>query len=117
MKYDTKTNALISVVLLLVIFSAGLSFYKYLYTQDYFVYAKVPCNTFYENCFIEECDLDDPRCNKDGLLIYKIVEKKANAIPPVDTCSIDDLSCQVTYCTDDNIELFELDAYCSNTST
>ncbi len=88
----------------------AISFCKYFVLKDYYIKAEVECNPQQENCFIAQCDpVSDSECPEnlsERISYYKIVEKKAFAIPLCDANSPDCLpfvcqekeNCKETFC-------------------
>ncbi|MDD4989810.1 MAG: hypothetical protein PHW31_00670 [Candidatus Pacebacteria bacterium] len=71
----------------------AISFYKYFILKDYYIKTQVECNPEKEKCFMAECDVSsDSECPEnpsERINYYKIVEKKAFAIPLCDENSPD----------------------------
>ncbi len=76
------SNISLAAIALLVAISVGFSFYKYYVKKDYLLYIKEGCDPSYEECLVEECDREDPRClpSENGLMYYKEVYQKANSL-------------------------------------
>ncbi len=104
----------------------AVSFYKYFILKDYYIKAEVKCNPQQEKCFIAECDsVSDSECPEnpsERISYYKIVEKKAFAIPLCDSSLPDcqplvcqeSKNCKETFC-DETAEIEG--AQCSNPET
>lgn len=95
------------IVFLMISVSVCLSIYRYLSREDFFVYARVPCDPQSEACFVEPCE--EEGCEVSP---YKVVNKKAYNIPECDAwagecmpleCEPNELSCTVLYCSEENL--------------
>lgn len=97
-----------------------------IFKKDYLLYIKIPCNPANENCFVQSCDSEDPRCppESEGKFYYKVLFKKERDIPPnctgtgclEVTCKPGEESCSVFLCSDVNLETLGLSDTCSNAS-
>jgi hypothetical protein len=93
-------RAIILLVLIGSVVSAGLAYKKFALDRDYFVYANVPCDPAAHSCFVGDGD-DTPS-------FYEKVSKKAYLIPacdgwagqcPVLSCSPSDgMNCAEEFC-------------------
>ena len=102
------------------------SIVTYLFNKDYLLYIKIPCNPANENCFVQSCESEDPRCppESEGKFYYKVFFKKEGDIPRncsdnscLDlTCRSDEESCAVFLCSDENLETLGLSDTCSDAS-
>lgn len=99
------TRFLLEGIILASIASSLVAFYVFFLTRDYWVYANVPCDPSQYSCFIGD--------GEAAPQFYKIIEKKAYAIPPCDAwagecyllaCSLTDNEnvCIETYCSPDS---------------
>jgi hypothetical protein len=105
-----------------IIISVSLSFYKYYIKRDYLLYIKGLCDPLREKCFVHECESDDIRCSSlpDQKFYYKILMKKAYNVPSCTggecskvSCVPGEESCTIYYCSDDNLEKFDLSDTCT----
>lgn len=97
-----------------------------IFKKDYLLYIKIPCNPANENCFVQSCDSEDPRCpsESDGKFYYKVLFKNEREIPRnctgtgcLDlTCRSGEDACSVYLCSDVNLETLGLSDTCSKTS-
>jgi len=126
---DTKSKVLFFIFILMILAVVGVVYYRYVILRDYYMQAQVECDPQTEKCFMTECDpADDSECpaNPDERVsYYKIIEKKAYAIPlcdPTDkscpplTCA-GDLSCHETFCDENNLGDGEACAITTDTDT
>lgn len=113
--------ALLALLVISISTTVFLSFFKFYRQQDYLVYVKAFCDPSLESCFLEDCE-DDIRCNpdEDGKFAYKIFLKKASNIPlcknevcPEIFCKSQEESCEEFFCSDENLNKFDIDAACS----
>ncbi len=76
-----QSDKLLILAAIMIVFSVGLSFYRYYVVRDYSLYVKESCNPVLEECLSEECDIEDPRCapSEDGLMYYKETYMQAGA--------------------------------------
>lgn len=92
-----------SVILLLIVGSVFLAYYKYGIKKDFLLYVKGNCDPKVESCFNEVCVEDDRRClhfAADGVnRFYKIIFVKNNSVP---LCNIDDEKCIDEFCVNNN---------------
>ena len=86
---DKKSKIFFTVFFLVALGAAGVSFFKFIIRKDYYIRVEVPCDSSKEKCFINEGEGTD-------VSYYKLVEKKAYAIPLCDPAGSDcpPLSCQ-----------------------
>lgn len=78
---DEKSKKLFMFFFLLVLVAALFSALRYFLFEDYYVKAKVYCDSTTERCFVSECSEGDLGCiDYDGqkLIVYKWVKKKAH---------------------------------------
>ncbi len=96
---DKKTKIFFIVFFAAALIATGISFYKYFILKDYYIKTQVECDPKTESCFIYECDPEeDSECPEDQnerISYYKLVEKKAYAVPICDSVSPD---CQPFAC-------------------
>lgn len=119
-----SSKALVILTLVLILSMMIFSTYKHLVKSDFYLYAHVGCNAQTEDCFVKECDMEeDLRCPYNGEVYYKILYTRASEAPlcvfdgenncPELECA-DDGDCEFVYCSEENLELYELDGYCSS---
>ena len=95
---DRKSTILLSVFILLVVISVGLSFYKYFILRDYTIQSQVDCDPYSEACFIYRCDSTVEECSGDPVAdtwYYKLVDRKAKNLP---SCNPEEEGCDVVTC-------------------
>lgn len=85
---DKKTKVFFIIFFGIIVVVAGISFYKYIILRNYYITIDVPCDPAQEQCFKEECDPESADgCPKDavnGATYYKLIKKKAYAVPACD---------------------------------
>jgi hypothetical protein len=104
----THTTAWITSFILIVAIATGARYYSYIIKKDYLLEANTTCDTATGDCFVADCNSDDPDCD---LAPYKKVEIVANEAPKCleehtcETFSCEGLEeCSLTYCSDETIE-------------
>lgn len=82
---DKKSKIFFAVFFSVIIIMIGVSFYKYFVLKDYYIQLEADCNPEQEECLSYVCDpADDSECPEveaDRVSHYKLIEKKASAIP------------------------------------
>lgn len=110
------TRLLISLVIIGAIVSVAIAFNKYMLKGDYFVMAWTECDPEAgESCYVYTCD-DPEYCEGEDLgseWNYKIVYKKAYAIPQCDPYS----DCEELYCQSDESEDICYVEYCDQSDS
>lgn len=112
----------IAIVAMGVIFTL-VSYYKYIYKQDYLIHFRLPCDPKKENCYVGDCDVEKvEECKKyfdvkeDGIAYYKVLERKAYNFPDCDflnqpcpeiLCPKGEKDCQIILCNKANIKAGE----------
>ena len=114
-KKEDRANTIFYVVLiLLIIISVGITFYKIVILKNYQIVAQVSCNPATEKCFESICDpAEDEKCPEnvtERTSYYKNISKKANTIYVCEmteeklgcnkelSCTEGEASCSYTYC-------------------
>ena len=106
---DKKTKIFFAIFFGVIVIVAGISFYKYIVLRNYYITVDVPCDPAQEQCFMEECDPESPDgCPEDavdGVTYYKLIKKKAYAVP---ACDPNDSDCPPLTCLagEDCLEIF-----------
>lgn len=110
----SAANWFILIVVVGALVSIGISFYNNVILRNFIVSAETICDPAIEKCFTRECFPAYERCTEGETLIYKIVKKKANAMPQCDpfsgacdqllTCGPNEAQCQIVYCDPANLE-------------
>lgn len=78
----------------------SIAFYKFYILKDYYIKSEADCDPEIEKCFVYECDpAVDTECPENAderLSYYKLIEKKASALPLCDSSSPDcpPIACQ-----------------------
>lgn len=117
-KSGKKTKIYQYIILLLIIATAGYSLYRYLIVEDFFVYARVSCDSNLESCFTFPCE-EGEVCEQQ---LYKVVIKKSDQIKECNAwagecqelfCEENEFNCEVLYCSDENIVNYEPDTVCT----
>ncbi|MDD4901486.1 MAG: hypothetical protein PHS62_05335 [Patescibacteria group bacterium] len=82
---DKKSKIFFSVFFIAVFIVTAASFCKFYIFKDYYITSEAACDPAAEQCFIYECDpADDNECPEnpaERLSYYKLIEKKAKAMP------------------------------------
>lgn len=120
------SNFLLVVVAVSLISAILYSIITDVFKRDYLLYIKIPCNPANENCFVQSCDSEDPRCpsEPEGKFYYKVLFKKERDIPRNCTgtgclgltCRPGENACSVYLCSNMNLETLGLSDTCSSTS-
>ena len=117
-------------LIILLLLSAGASYYRFMVIHDYVIVAEVDCDPTSESCFVWQCDpavegecTGDP---EDDTWYYKITERDAQNIPACDseddTCERfacdpeTEADCSVTFCSEESLVEQEIAGPCSNLS-
>ena len=84
-KSGNKANIIFyTILILLILGSVGVTFYRIVILKDYQIVAQVSCNPIFEKCFVYECDPEyDGECSEnpeENISYYKNISKKANTI-------------------------------------
>lgn len=99
---DQKSKNLFIVFFGFILLMVIISFYKYFIVKDYYIEVEIPCSPDVENCFVYKC-LDSEGCTGEGdIYYYKLLKKKASAIPLCDP----ELSDCAAYDCSDGIDCF-----------
>jgi hypothetical protein len=112
-------------ILLALVTTVAVSYYKYILLQDFMIYAQVECNPESEECFIFQCSPDDDaECSfneEEQFTYYKIIYKPAYDIPSCNTlneeceelsCDTYESKCEVIYCSDETMSNYQDLDYC-----
>jgi hypothetical protein len=97
---DKKSKIFFVVFFSIAFIVISISFYKFYVLKDYYIKSEVECDPETEKCFIYECDpTADSECPEnpdERVSYYKLIEKKAYALPLCDSSSSDCLpiACQ-----------------------
>lgn len=110
---DRKTKILFIVLILLLIVSIGITFYRYMIKKNYLIFAHVECNPQNESCFYVPCQEGDNTCSSTTIEYYKKITKKAFNIEMCNTkdegcnpldCKNGEKDCKIINCTNDNVD-------------
>ena len=95
----------------------GITYHRYLILKDYYIQVEAECDPAREKCFIYECDPSEeggecPEDPEEGISYYKLIKKKAFAIPDCDPASLDcpklfcapEEDCEETLCEEESLE-------------
>jgi hypothetical protein len=106
------------VLILLILGSVGMTFYKIVWQKDYQIESEVSCDPTVESCFYYEgviCDSGDTECVPEESYDYKMISKSATNIYACEqteeklgceeelSCTENELNCSYTFCTVDNV--------------
>ena len=98
---DKKSKILVYCFFALITVVIVFTFYKYIIIEDYYIKMETSCEPTKENCFARKCDIaTDENCptnSEERLSYYKIIEKKANAIP---NCNLASEDCSEMFCSE-----------------
>ena len=117
---DKKSKVLLWVIVVAILISIGITFYKYIIQKDYIVTARVDCNPNTEDCFYLPCG--ESECSTEEISYFKLVEKKAYNVDLCDSSNSEckpflckeEADCRVIYCSIENVNSGEK---CSNPET
>jgi len=111
------------VLILLILGSVGVTFYKIVWQKDYQIVAEVSCDPTVESCFYYEgviCEDSDLECVPEDAYDYKLISKKASDIYTCEqtdeklgcdeelSCTDGEENCSYTYCDPENLAVGEL---------
>ncbi len=111
------------VLILLILGSVGVTFYKIVWQKDYQIVAEVSCDPTAESCFYYEgviCEDGDLECVPEDSYDYKLISKKASDIYTCEqtdeklgcdeelSCADEEENCSYTYCDPENLAEGEL---------
>lgn len=115
------------ILVLLIIGSVGVTFFKIVIKKDYQILAETSCDPKTEKCFARTCDpTSDSTCpaiEADRTTYYKIISKNASSIALCEattdkigcdtelSCTSNEISCSYTYCNPDELIDGEVCAY------
>ncbi len=119
-KSNIGNNIFNIILLLLILGSVGVIFYKIVVIKNYQIVAEVSCDPTVEKCFVYECDpADDETCPEnitDRTSYYKKISKKANTIYLCEkteeklgcgeelSCTEGETDCSYVLCDSNNLE-------------
>lgn len=90
---DKKSKIFFAIFFSVAFIIIAISFFKFFALKDYYIKSEVECNPEIEKCFIYECDPTvDTECSEnpdERVSYYKLIEKKAYALPLCDSNSPD----------------------------
>lgn len=107
---DSKTFLLFIFILVLLV--SVTRFYQYKVNDNYVLLANVACDPEVESCFVWDCDLDEPDCDRSSYKKVEILASEAPACLEEHGCenfSCDySSSCKVIECADVYLEEWEI---------
>lgn len=96
---DKKSKIFFTIFFSIIFVVAAMSFFKFYVLKDYYIRTEIDCDPATEKCFIYECDpAVDSECPEnpaERLSYYKLIEKKASAIP---LCGPNEADCPPLVC-------------------
>jgi hypothetical protein len=98
---DKKSKIFFAIFFSVAFIVIAISFFKFFVSKDYYIKSEVECDPEAEKCFIYECDPTvDTECSEnpdERISYYKLIEKKASALPICDSNNPDcpPITCQV----------------------
>lgn len=109
---ERKSKILLGAFVLLLVWSIGMSYYRYMVIHDYIIKIEAYCDPSAEVCFVRSCDTEDETAECTGnpeedTAYYKIVTRNAQYMPacdpmnadcPVSVCREDEEGCSVEQC-------------------
>lgn len=106
---DRKSKILLWIIIIILVISVGVAFYKYVIKKDYTITTHLNCDPNTESCFYVPCENSD--CSTETEY-YKLINKKAfnidlctdtsqNCEPLV--CKNGEEGCEIISCTSDNV--------------
>jgi hypothetical protein len=100
---DKKSKILFIIFFVAIFVSIGFTYYRVFIIKDYYIKMETSCDPAKEKCFIRTCDPEtDDECPNDmdeRIDYYKIIEKKAGAIPD---CEPENNECPEINCLGDS---------------
>jgi hypothetical protein len=121
MPLPSRDTSLVLLLGLAIVSAMLFSFYKFYYLKDFTLHIMAPCDSEKESCFMRDCEDSDVRCEGQAAISYKIVVKNARnaskclaseACSPI-SCELNERDCEVFFCSDDTLSIFNLSDYCS----
>jgi hypothetical protein len=97
---DKKSKIFFAIFFSVAFIIIAMSFFKFFVLKDYYIKSEADCDPETEKCFIYECDPTvDTECSEnpdERISYYKLIEKKAYALPLCDSSSSDcpSITCQ-----------------------
>lgn len=122
---DKKSKILMWIFVGALIISVGVTYYRYVVKRDYIIFAHAPCDQTIESCFYTPCEEGDTECVPADVEYYKKINKKAFNIELCDSenpecqplvCQPNEKDCEITSCSEDNIEEGEACSVASSTT-
>lgn len=104
------SKALFLIFIAALIFSVGLTFFKFFILRDYTIQSQVECDPYTEVCFTYHCDPTAEECSGDSVAdtsYYKLLDRNAKNIPlcnPAEescaslACPEGEVGCVITFC-------------------
>jgi hypothetical protein len=101
------------ILILLILGSVGVTFYKIVWQKDYQIEAETSCDPVIESCFHYEgviCDSGDTECVPEEAYDYKMISKSATNIYACEqtdeklgcdeelSCTDEEVDCSYTFC-------------------
>ena len=125
---DRKSKILLLILLVMIIGSVAVTYYRIMIKRDYIIEAQNDCDPYTENCFVWECDPDSSEegevCTGDAdadTWFYKVNRRSASKIPICDTndagcdpwaCEEGERDCTETLCDETSAE--EQGVFCND---
>ena len=117
---DKKSKIFFLVFFLLIVGSVAVTYWRIMVKRDYIISAQTECDPAAENCFVYECDPEDPEdpeCatlpEEERVSYYKIINKNAQNIPLCDAtagecpedlaCEEGEEECETILCDEENV--------------
>ncbi len=108
---NTGSTILAALFCITVAGAGAWQYHKLLVQQDFIVYDVIPCNPLEGSCFVYLCEEGDEDCDDTP---YAKIEKHASDIAvcvptsnepcPALTCGPNDSMCEITMCSEENLE-------------
>lgn len=104
------SKALSLIFIVVLVFSVGLTFFKFFVLRDYTIQSQVECDPYTEVCFTYHCDPTVEECSGDSVadtFYYKLLDRNAKNIllcnPAEESCAPllcleDEAGCVITFC-------------------
>jgi hypothetical protein len=113
---------LLALIVTFLVIAFAFAINKFIFEKDFTLYIKAHCDPQIESCFVHQCEDWDVRCanESDQKFLYKIVIKNQKQMNecfghncPEIKCLEGEFDCEIYLCSEENIQLFELDDTCS----
>jgi len=112
---DKKSKWLIGLFFTLIVIATVWKYYVFVTKQDFIILNHISCDQSIESCFAYKCEDGDVECDSTP---FKKISKNAKNIDacvgedcPELSCSLDEVDCSITLCSEDSLEDGEICVY------